>query len=102
LTWRTSVATMGPKHLFREVNVRSLVVKPRSVHVGDKCRLCPRVIKAGQSIVVDVVPEVRFGSAATRRWHTSCLRAVVDAAPAGADEHLQLRDRIVAAGDAYA
>lgn len=81
--------------------MRALIVKPGSAHVGTHCRQCNKIIRARQSIVVDVIAEARFGTGAVRRWHTGCLRGLLAKAPVGVDELDQLKQRMVAAGDAF-
>jgi hypothetical protein len=82
--------------------MQAVVVAADSHHVGQTCKLCTRQIKARQAILVDTVAEIRFGTGRTRRYHTKCMRQLVDDAPKGVDELDELRDLIAATGNPYA
>lgn len=81
--------------------MKGLVVKRGSAHVGEKCVLCPRLIKPEEAILVETITEIRFGSGRTRRYHKRCLAGLLDRAPDGIDEFLVLRGRMAEAQDAF-
>lgn len=61
--------------------MEAVIVKARSNLVGERCALCPRVVRVGES----VLRQRLAGTYGQDRFvaHTDCMAALVDRAPVG-------------------
>lgn len=63
--------------------MRAHIVKSKQSRLsGARCRICPRPIRPGETVLYQHIPEVEYGE---NRFvvHADCIQAVLDAAPAG-------------------
>lgn len=88
--------------------MRAAIVGPKSRLTGVKCGLCPGKIRAGDSVLHRHMPNSSYAEDRLV-FHTGCMAALVDRAPAGRPvtsspkaQAVAIRAAVEATGDPYA